>query len=250
MYMISLESLLLEGRYDSLVRQLSNELLRTVKQSHEATKQPEGMFAGEKIYWERVADAPAIKSEDYPAIYFKEVNNETIPLEFYLSLRVQWIGDLADYGIDAGAYNEKGRTADIPAMIEIELEMNPNDVPQIYNKVAMDLRDSIRHEIEHLTQSGWNLKPSKYVRSDQSSRDKIEAGELPQYRYLILPAEIPAMLHGLYMKAKKSKTPFKKVINDFLDKVEASGNITLAQKQIVFKKWQSYQSKLNLGQTF
>jgi hypothetical protein len=45
--------------------------------------------------------------------------------------------------------------------IEIRFEIDPADVPSIYSKVAMHLRDTIRHEIEHITQTGWNLLPGK-----------------------------------------------------------------------------------------
>ena len=38
--MISMKSLIVEGRYDSLVTQLSNKLLSIVKSSYDAVKDP------------------------------------------------------------------------------------------------------------------------------------------------------------------------------------------------------------------
>ena len=52
---------------------------------------------------------------------------------------------------------------------------------------------------------------------DQTIRDLIDLDLLPKADYFRLPKEIDAMLQGLYFKAKKSRTPFKDVINTYLD---------------------------------
>jgi hypothetical protein len=44
--MISMKSLIIEGRYDSLVTKLSNKLLAVIKDSYACTKDPEGFFSG------------------------------------------------------------------------------------------------------------------------------------------------------------------------------------------------------------
>ena len=44
--MISMKSLIIEGRYDSLITTLSNKLLQIIKDSYAATTDPDGMFAG------------------------------------------------------------------------------------------------------------------------------------------------------------------------------------------------------------
>jgi hypothetical protein len=40
--MISMKTLIIEGRYDSLVTRLSNKLLQIIKDSYAATKNPKG----------------------------------------------------------------------------------------------------------------------------------------------------------------------------------------------------------------
>ena len=52
---------------------------------------------------------------------------------------------------------------------------------------------------------------------DQLIRDLIDADMLPKSQYYKLEKEVDAMLQGLYFKAKKTKRPFKDVINDYLD---------------------------------
>ena len=112
----------------------------------------------------------------------------------------------------------------------------------------MQLRDTLRHEIEHATQSGWNMINSKFIYSDQAMRNRIESGDLPAARYFTLPKEIPAMIQGMYFKAKKSKTPFKDVVNDYLDIWVSDNTITLQDKEFILKTWRTYLPKLGIRQ--
>ena len=50
------------------------------------------------------------------------------------------------------------------------------------------------------------------------------------------------MLQGMYLKAKKSKTPFKDVINDYFEKVGLEGE----DKQDVLNLWTKRLKALNL----
>ena len=84
-----MKSLIIEGRYDSLVTTLSNKLLQVIKDSYAATTDPDGMFAGEKIYFKRGETLADINDDvEQDKIYFEEIENDTIPVEFYLSLKV------------------------------------------------------------------------------------------------------------------------------------------------------------------
>ena len=74
--MISLSKLIVEGRYDSLTRELSNKLLQTVKDSFVCTQDPNGLYAGDKLYYKKEETAPDIDGKSYPYTYFEEVENE------------------------------------------------------------------------------------------------------------------------------------------------------------------------------
>ena len=247
--MISLKNLIIEGRYDSLVTKLSNTLLAIVKDSWASTKDPQGEFSGQKIYFKSNEHVPNIDDDnEFKYIYFEEVENAQIPLEFYLQLKVQWIEDLDDLIVGGDAYNEdKTDSADLP-LIEIRFKLDPSEYPQLLNEVAMSLRDTLRHEIEHLTQSGWNLKNNKYIPSDMALRNKIESGKLPAARYFTLPKEIDAMIHGLYNKAKKSKQPFATVVNDYLDIWVSNETITQQDKENIIQTWKQRLPNLALRQ--
>lgn len=245
-----MKTLIIEGRYDAVVTRLSNKLLKVVKDSYEAVSSTDGKFAGVKIYFKQNETIPAITNNEYNEIYFEEVENQTIPLDFYLTLKVQWVDGLNDLRYGGDAYNETAEDADdlTPPLIEIRFELDPAEYPRVLSDVAMQLRDTLRHEIEHTTQSGWNTKRGKYLPSDMKLRDNIQSGKLPPAKYFTLPKEIPAMIHGLYAKAKKSKEPFNTVVDNYLNIWVSDGTITNTDKQNILNTWRSYLPKLGIRQ--
>jgi hypothetical protein len=247
--MISLKTLIIEGRYDSIVTELSRKLLKVVKDSFSATQDPNGMFAGEKIYFSKNEKVPSIDDDaQFKHIYFEEVENTQIPLDFYLQFKVQWVEGLNDFRYGGDAYNDTGKQSDNVPLIEVRFEIDPADYPKILTELAMHLRDILRHEIEHTTQSGWNMIDGKYIPSDQSIRKKINSGQLSPARYFTLPKEIPAMIHGLYFKAKKSKQPFKQVVDNYLSMWVDNNTITEKEKQNIINTWKSQLPKLGIKQ--
>lgn len=244
-----MKRLILEGRYDSLVTQLSNKLLQIVKDSYASTQTASGEFGGKKIYYTKSETVPTIEDDkQQPAVYFEEVENATIPVEFYLQLKIQWIEGFDDLRYGGDAFNDTKRDSDEPPLIEVRMQIDPAEYPKVLSEIAMNLRDTLRHEIEHVTQSGWNTIDSKYIPSDQRLRDRIEAGKLPAARYFTLPKEIPAMLQGLYFKAKKSKQPFKTVVDEYLSMWVDNETITPQEKENILTTWRTYLPKLAIRQ--
>jgi hypothetical protein len=127
-------------------------------------------------------------------------------------------------GANAGFDDKKD---EIQPLLTVRFEI-PKDID--WQTVSFDLKDVIRHELEHLTQDGENLKggtdsddprlvrPSKYMEDDEFIRNLIDVDLLPESDYFKLEKEIDAMLQGLYFKAKKSRKPYLEVIDDYLDK--------------------------------
>ena len=246
--MISLKPLILEGRYDAMVTQLSKRLLQVVKDSYAAVSDPQGEFAGEKIYFTAQETVPPIDDDSrFRHIYFEEVENETIPLEFYLQLKVQWIQDFDDFRKGGDAYNEVTRNGEEVPLIELRFELDPVEYPKILSQVAMEMRDTLRHEIEHLTQSGWNTKGNKFMPSDLATRKKIQSGQLPAFKYFTLPKEVDANIQGLYFQAKKQRTPFKTVANDYLD-LFVPDVITPQEKEMILDVWRARLPALSIRQ--
>ena len=247
--MISMKHLILEGRYDSLVRQLSNTLLAIIKDSYASTQTASGEFGGKKIYYTKSETVPTIEDDkQQPAVYFEEVENATIPVEFYLQLKIQWIEGFDDLRYGGDAFNDTKRDSDEPPLIEVRMQIDPAEYPKVLSEIAMNLRDTLRHEIEHVTQSGWNTIASKYIGSDQALRTKIESGKLPPARYFTLPKEIDAMIQGLYFKAKKSKQPFAQVVDNYLSGWVNNGTITEKDKEQITATWRTHLPKLAIRQ--
>jgi hypothetical protein len=247
--MISMRQLFLEGRYDSLVTTLSNKLLGIIKDSYLAVSNSNGKFGSVKIFYKQGETVPEIEDDaTQPNIYFEEVENATIPVEFYLQLKVQWIEGLDDLRYGGDAFNDSKRNSDEPPLIEVRVQIDPAEYPRVLSSIAMNLRDTLRHEIEHVTQSGWNTIDGKYISSDATLRNKIESGKLPPARYFTLPKEIPAMLQGLYFKAKKSKQPFKTVVDEYLSMWVDNQTITPQEKENILTTWRTYLPKLAIRQ--
>ena len=108
--MISLSKLIVEGRYDSLTRELSNKLLQTVKDSFACTQDPNGMYAGDKLYYKKEETAPEIddKSYLYDGITFSgQLSKEEIVNKAYLFLNSPYLwGGRTPFGIDCSGFSQ------------------------------------------------------------------------------------------------------------------------------------------------
>jgi len=181
-----------EGRYDSLTRMIVKDIINDWKSQYDGT--PELLEYNED-YESENSKGQSINFELYATLNVKETKTEV-------------------YRVDGGA--DPLRT---PAYLEIKFQVDPRDLPQKWETIYNDLIDVVRHEIEHLTQAGSNVISSKEMEDDEILRNLIALKVLPKSEYFKLEKEVDAMLQGMYLKAKKSKTPFKDVINDYFDKV-------------------------------
>ena len=206
---------LTEGRYDSLTRTVVNDILNDWKLQ----------FDGENGDLEF--------EEDYEMTNSK---GEPINFELYAALRVKETSNHI-YKVDGGADPLRD-----PAYLEVKFQVDPRDLPQKWEDIYMDLTDVVRHEIEHMTQQGTNVIPSKKMEDDEILRNLINLKLLPKSDYFRLEQEIDAMLQGMYLKAKKSKTPFKDVINDYFDKVKLSKK----DRQDILSIWKNRAKALSL----
>ena len=204
-----------EGRYDSITRLVVKDIMDSWKNQFDG-KEGELRF-----------------EEDYEL-----ENSKGQPIDFEL-LAVLKLEETEDktYIVDGGANEELD-----PPYLEVTFQVDPRNLPKMWSTIYNDLIDVVRHEIEHLTQSGTNVISSKEMADDQSIRQMINWGLLPQAEYFKLEKEVDAMLQGMYLKAKKSKTPFKDIISDYFEKVGLEGE----DKQDVLNLWTKRLKALNL----
>ena len=211
------ENSLNEGRYDKSANEFSNIVFDMFKSIHDrGDKKGEFEFS---------------VGPDDEDIYSKE-------FEFDLAGVVEITDD--EYEVDGGAnagFDTKGEEVTPLLSVQFKIPKNPD-----WQRVSFDIKDVVRHELEHLTQDGYNERPGKYMAEDQLFRDMIDMDLLPKADYFKLEKEIDAMLQGLYFKAKKSKRPFNSVIDDYL----ATQPINAEEKEEILNLWRSRGKALSL----
>ncbi len=127
--------------------------------------------------------------------------------------------------------------------IEVRFEVNPDLLPNFWEEISMNLKDVIRHEIEHLTHGeGDNLNINKKMDDDRFTRLLINTKILPKSMYFKLEKEIDANLQGMYFRAKKERKPFSEIINTYLD----SQDISFDDKADILDLWRKRADMLNL----
>lgn len=159
------------------------------------------------------------------------------PLEFDFYLYIRYLDTINDYKIDAYSTINKNTTeADLQLTDDIilVLELNPGNEEAIYSKLAADLKDYIRHELEHITQGPKNKLPNRPKNYSANFKGK------QKYKYFLLPDEIPAMIAGMYKKAKYLKQPINIIFSNYLDEEIKKGILNNNEKNIVMKKWIEY----------
>ena len=212
-----------EGRYDTLANKLSSIAFEAFKDIHDRGDK-EGEF---EFRVDNPEDEHDIPSEEF---YFDFVGKVEITDDEYE----------VDGGANAG-FDKDGNEITPLLSVKFRIPKNPD-----WQRVSFDIKDVVRHELEHLTQDGDNVKPSKQMDDDQMLRDLIDLDLLPKADYFRLEKEVDAMLQGLYFKAKKSKRPFKDVVNTYLDIFTSQETITQEEKENILDIWRSRAKALSL----
>ena len=200
---------LTEGKYDKISNTISSNIFNQWKKDFEDNKI-------ESLYQEYM-ETPSL---DFDVIAVIKFINEGESLEVD--------GELEE--------NEDGNT------IYVNFKVDRNVLPGMWSEISMNLKDVIRHEIEHITQSDIEKYPSKYIENDQLIRNLIDAKLLSPSQYFKLEKEIDANLQGMYFRAKKEKRPFIDVIDDYLSRQD----ITPEQKKEIIDLWRTRSKALSL----
>jgi hypothetical protein len=217
------EAIMNEGRYDTLANKLSSIAFEAFKDIHDRGDS-EGEF---EFKVDHPDDEHDIPSKDFYFDFLGKVE----------------ITD-GEYEVDGGAnagFDDEGESITPMLSVKFKIPKNPK-----WSTISMDLKDVVRHELEHLTQDGDNEKTGKYMEDDKLVRDLIDADMLSKSQYFKLEKEVDAMLQGLYFKAKKSKRPFGDVIDDYLNIFLDQDTITQEEKNDILNTWRSRRKALSL----
>ena len=202
------EGVLTEGRYDKISNTISSAIFK---------------------YWKQDIDNGAEASRLEQTFPF---GDEEITIDANISV----IPGSGELNVDGGA-------DDTEDYIQVRFEIDPEKLPEFWSEISMNLKDVIRHEIEHLTHGdGFIANPAKTMDDDMFIRQMIDMEMLPKADYFKLEKEIDANLQGMYFRAKKEKRPFRDVINTYLD----AQDITPEQKEEILNLWRRRLPALNL----
>jgi len=91
--------------------------------------------------------------------------------------------------------------------ISIQINYNPSLFPEAFNDLVAEVKDTLRHELEHLGQ---------YYFGKEVEPDGTDPDDVPSFEYFTLDHEIPAFVQGLYKTAKTKKITLTQAIDDFL----------------------------------
>jgi hypothetical protein len=214
-----LEETLTEGRYDKFTNELSSLAFELIK---------DGYDVGKKVVDETFVVGP------------EDEDSDIVSDDFEFDFTVQAVYTEDTYTVDGGAnagYDDEGD--EITPLLNVRFEI-PKDID--WQTVSFDLKDVIRHELEHLTQDGANVRGGKQLADDSLLRKMIDVDLLPKSDYFKLEKEVDAMLQGLYLKAKKSKQPFLATIDNYLDKQP----LTQEERKEILDLWAKRAKALNL----
>ena len=96
--------------------------------------------------------------------------------------------------------------------ISIQINYNPSLFPEAFNDLIAEVKDTLRHELEHLGQ---------YYFGKEVEPDGTDPDDVPSFKYFTLDYEIPAFVQGLYKTAKTKKITLTQAIDEYLAQWEA-----------------------------
>lgn len=232
------EGFLFEGKYDRLVGQISADAMRLIKDSNT----PNGEYDGVKIRYTKNDEVPDFNDliDDMQFLEVGDYMDTDTNLDVFVKLVIIRDEDpeyTQDFILDGNADED-------PSILYIELSVNPAAEPQCYIELAPEMRNLIRHEIEHLTQRGWNTIPSKEMKRNYAQRIKIQSDPESYYKYYKLKDEVDANLHGIYAEAKTRKKPFQEMVIKFLDDRIAKGIVPADRKQEIYTLYKNRALKI------
>lgn len=130
------------------------------------------------------------------------------------------------HAIEAEFFNDK---------IKLDITINKSYFPASYNMLISELKEAIRHEIEHAAQEHLE-------RPQSETHEYLKGAVKDNYaKYLTLRHEVPAFVRGLYKSAKTQKVTMNKVVADFFQYY--SLEIPHQSQQEVIAIWFDYAKK-------
>jgi hypothetical protein len=213
-----------ESKFDSLALVIAHDLFSIVKSTA-------GTKPGKAIHKELTYSDPLEFSLNFivkRVIQFnprRSAHFKTLPWEV---LNFEDNG----FALDANAYIPNLSEYEDPEL-ELILYISPDAEPLSYEVLNHKLVEYIRHEIEHLLQTGINRRAGHMIKTPNKVRSKAETS----YKYFLLSDEIPAMVAGMHAAAVRKRIPIDQEFEIYLNPFLRSGLINDTEFNKVIKTW-------------
>jgi hypothetical protein len=172
-------------------------------------------IASDIIRWLKTEFDLEDPDEYFLEYYHLKAANKEITVEF--NAKPDKAGATESLFIDSGVY---GRDSDSPS-IEISMDFDARlPVEQHLQGTYFKLLEDIRHEVEHVI----NDLPG-------GNRD------LSRAEYYIDKGEVPSLVRGLHLRAKKMKMPTSEMFRQELDPYLKNSEINQQECDIIFDAW-------------
>jgi hypothetical protein len=208
-----------ESAYDSFSEIITSEILRLIKQTN-----------GREVTYDLSYETPI--SFDL-SLTVSKVNKFSSKKDSHFS-QLPWEDlnfEKNGFIVDANSYVPT--VSDEIPEVEVIIVINKSAEPSCYEALYFKILETVRHELEHTMQKGFNIRPDRASRpsrkSQQSSQDS--------YKYFLLPDEIPSMVNGMHLSAVKKRIPIDQEFESYLSAFLESGFMTEQEFEKVMKAW-------------
>ena len=201
------KTIIIEGRYDEATGKVVKDIMTMVKKTV-------GYPKDEVVNIELPYGLDGTDSYQYGG------------LDFNVELNIVRTDEYGDWKVDSFRITDED-------VLEFNISIDPKIEEQTYQKIYYKLQEDVRHEMEHLTQHGFN-------RIDDRPERQESPDDETTYEHHKKLDEIPALVHGFYRRAKMERKPLDELMIDDLDSEIERGNLTKSEAEELLRLWLLY----------
>ena len=205
------KQILLEGRYDSLTRIISRDIISCIKET-------EGSYDESEYF--------SLPFEKNGEEYYQGPN-----LNINVELTILRTNDNIEHNGKEIPYYVKSYIDD-EDYLNFEILINNNYDKEYYEEIFYKINEDVRHELEHLLQGIFSDR--------QQPNIEYTADYESTFEHHMDPSEVEALVHGFYRRAKIEKKPLDIVMMDDLNHEIMLGNLSREESSKLLNTWITY----------
>lgn len=234
--MKSMMGLVTESKHYSFINRVTNQIFREIKDKFPQAVEDfrNGNTEGPQI---NIMD---VIGQEGDTLWGQDVTIIHPFLKFWLNTMITISEDTyqAEGANSPEGEDEEGKYKDINfIMLEFTLPVDVN-----WQRLSIDLKMLLRHELEHLLQDGINRRKGQKVEVDWDLWDKMDSGDATIYDYFTADFEVDAFLMGFNLKSKKLRIPFRDLFDDFMDTYSIDADV----RDKIYQTWMDRAEELDL----